>query len=43
MDHMADEIGRPHLPPGDRHPRAIDAEEGDVDQFQDAKSDKKNP
>ena len=43
MDHMADEIGRPHLSLGDRHPRAINAEEGDVDQFQDAKSEKKNP
>jgi len=43
MDHMADEVGRPHLPPGDGHPRAIDTEEGDVDQFQDAKSDKQNP
>jgi len=28
---------------GDRHPRAIDAEEGDVDQLQDAKSEKQNP
>jgi len=43
MDHMADEIGRPHLPPGHGHSRAIGTEQGDVDQFQDAKSDEQNP
>jgi len=43
VDQMADQIGRPHLPPGDRHPRAIDTEQGDIDQFQDAKYDEQNP
>jgi hypothetical protein len=43
MDQMADEIGWPHLPSGDRHTCSIDTEQRDVDQLQHAESDKQNP